>query len=124
MENETFIYKVMTELLGKDMTAVTYCVAYLFAFFGMFLRWYWMYQNKGKMDPTTPSKFVWSYWMRDNLLPKLFTTMATLILLFITLRFPQELLGKAFSYFYAFGVGIGFDYVSSILKKMMTLKSA
>lgn len=113
-----FAQQVLQGLLGDSMTSATYTVAYMFAFFGMFLRWYWQYQKKGKPDPNTPHTFVLSYWLQDNLLPKLFGMLATFVILFISLRFPQEVLGKAFSYFYAFTVGISLDYVSGLLKKM------
>lgn len=112
------ITQVINEMLGEKLTGVVLITAYVFAFAGMFLRWYWQYQVKGKPDPSTPQHFVLTYWLKDNLLPKLFGVLATLIILFVSLRFPQEVLGSAFSYFYAFTVGISLDYVSSLLKKL------
>jgi len=120
MEDDSlrFISQVVGELLGNELTMAVLITAYIFAFFGMFLRWYWMYQTKGKTDPNTPDNFILGYWLKDNLLPKLFGALATFIIIFISIRFPQEVLGTAFSYFYSFTVGIAFDYISSILKKL------
>lgn len=121
MDTLTFIQQVLKEFLGENMSEVTLFVAYAFAFAGMFIRWYFTYQTKGKSDPNTPDAFSFKYWFKDNFIPKLISTAFTVVVLFITLRFPQELLGKAFSYFYAFSVGLTFDYIISILKNL-TLK--
>jgi len=117
METSLF-QQIVIELLGKDLTGVVLLVAYIFAFAGMFLRWYWMYQTKGKVNPETPVKFNLVYWLRDNLLPKLFGMLATFVIIFVSIRFPQELLGSAFSYVYAFTIGMSLDYVASVLKKL------
>lgn len=114
----TFLQQLALELLGKDLTPVVLVTAYIFSFAGMFLRWYQQYKDKGKPNPKTPRNFEWGYWFRDNLLPKLFGIFATIVILFISLRFPQELLGTVFSYAYAFGVGMSLDYISSLLKKL------
>jgi len=113
-----FFDQVVREMLGNSLNGITLLVAYIFAFCGMFLRWYWQYQTVGKPDPNTPREFKLGYWLADNLLPKLFGILATFIIIFVSIRFPQEVLGSAFSYFYAFTVGISLDYVSSLLKKL------
>ena len=114
----TLSQQLVAELLGDKLTFTVLIAAYIFSFAGMFLRWYWMYQTKGKPDPTTPVKFNLGYWVRDNILPKLFGIFATFIIIFVSIRFPQELLGSAFSYVYAFTIGMSLDYVSSVLKKL------
>ena len=114
----TLSQQIIAQLLGESLTPVVLLVAYIFAYIGIFFRWFWMYQTKGKIDPTTPVKFNLNYWLRDNLLPKLFSVMATFLLIFISLRFAQELIGNVFSYWYALGVGLGLDYFASLLKKL------
>lgn len=89
----------------------------------MFIRWVFTYQYKGKSDPNTPKAFSFKYWIKDNFVPKLVSTLFTVVVIFVSIRFPQELLGKAFSYFYAFSIGIGFDYIVSLFKNLRkTLK--
>lgn len=116
--------QLLLELLGKDMTLVTLMVAYIFAACGLFLRWYWMYLKKGKGNPSTPDKFSLSFWLRDNAVPKLLGILSTIIVIFLSLRFPQQLAGDTFSYFYAVAIGIGLDYFIGLLKNLQPADKA
>lgn len=118
MEDLSFIQQVVIELLGKELTTVILATSYIFAGIGIFLRWYWMYQRRGKPNPHTPHKFILSYWIRDNFVPAIVGIFATFILIFISLRFPKEIFGTAVSYMYAFMVGMSLDFVASKLKKL------
>ena len=112
----TFIQQVVKELLGDSLTGVILVTAYIFSFAGIFLRWVGMYHTKGKPNPNTPKHFVFSYWIRDNLAPAVIGILATIVTIFITLRFPQEYFGTAFSYGYAFVVGMCLDFIASKFK--------
>lgn len=110
--------QVVKELLGENLTIAVLIAAYIFAFFGMILRWFFQYNKYGKKNPDSPAKFSWSYWIKDNVLPKLAAVLATIIIIFVSIRFPQELFGTVFSYGYSFAVGMSLDYISSILKNI------
>ena len=110
--------QIIAELLGDQMTGVILITSYIFTFCGLFVRWYIRWLTIGKPNPKTPTKFILSYWLRDNLLPKLFGILATVITIFLTLRFANELFGATLSYAYAVMIGLGWDVVSDKLKKL------
>lgn len=119
-----FTSQVIQELLGSELTPVTLTVAYIFAGFGLLLRWYWQYYRKGRANPNTPQKFSLGFWLRDNLIPKLLGMIITIVVIFLSLRFPQQIAGDAFSYVYALGIGLGLDYFMDILKNMQPHRKA
>lgn len=112
-----FLNLVFSEILGTELTPVVLVTAYIFAFAGMFLRWWWLYDKKGKTDPQTPVKFNLVYWLRDNLSQRLMGVFASVILIFLSLRLSHDWFGAVVSYGYAFMVGLSLDYIASVVKK-------
>ena len=110
--------ELLGNILGSKLTWVGYTGALIFTFMGLYLRWYFKAKDGIKTDPNTPDKFVFSYWLRDNLLPKLAGIMATLIVIFLSLRFATEYFGLIPSMAMAVAVGLGFDYFMDFLKKL------
>jgi len=119
-----FTSQVLKELLGPDMSPVTLTVAYIFAGCGLILRWYWMYYRKGKTNELTPIKFSLGFWLRDNAIHKALGVLVTIIVIFISLRFPQSIAGEGFSYLYALSVGLLFDYWIDKLKNLQPHRQA
>ena len=60
--------KFLANILGTDLDWVGYLSCFVFAFIGLFLRWYWKAKKGIKNNPTSPIKFSWQYWFSDNLL--------------------------------------------------------
>jgi len=109
------------ELAGNIMGSlswVTYLSAYIFAFVGMFLRWYFTTVKAVKCNTATPSKFILSYWLKDNLIHIIPGVGGSLALIFIALRFSVDLFGKPVSMLIAFGVGLFLDWVADTIKNL------
>lgn len=110
-----FSTQVMQQLL-EGFTPASLFVAYIFTICGLFIKWYLQYKLKGKTNPRTPEDFKLGFWLRDNLLPRMAGILFTIIVIFLSFRFAQELAGKTFSNFYALTVGIGLDFIIDKLK--------
>ena len=110
--------ELLGNILGNKLTWVGYAGALIFTFMGLYLRWYFKAKDSIKTDPNTPDKFNFSYWLRDNLLPKLAGIMATLIIIFLSLRFATEYFGLIPSMAMAVVVGLCFDWFMDFLKKL------
>jgi|SRR5690606_34807608 len=73
-----------------------------------------------KRDPLserTPTHFSWKFFWNDNVKRIAKAIATTVLVLFITIRFSQELMGQKLTMFYAFGVGFGLDKVIEKIKK-------
>lgn len=95
-----------------------YGAAFFFAALGLFLCWAWFTKKGIKNNPETPDKFSWSFWIENNLSPKLIIVATTLIVVFISLRFAPEIFNTAPTMFFAFLIGIGIDRVITVVKKL------
>jgi|ERR1035437_4363549 hypothetical protein len=114
--------KRMSEAISKDLyngiLPIHYLIAFIFAFMGMFIRWAFALGKtvQSKNDPA--SKFSWSLWAMGSL-HKVMRVIATIFLVFIFLRFSNEVLGFAFSMFIALMIGFFIDFLAD---KFMQLK--
>ena len=111
------------DIWGIDKGFYDYLPAFLFAFMGMFLRWFWSTSRGIKsIQNQSPAKFDLIYWIKDNILSKLNSFMASIIVIFVGLRFSNELLDFNFSMFLALCIGLLIDYVSDLLKNLQPFK--
>ncbi len=106
----------LATFLGTIATTVL-VAAFLYAFFGIVVRSYFKTTAAVKYKSTTPNKFSLKYWLENNFGRKIITIAATIIMVFVTLRFPMEWFGVELSMMYAFCVGLCFDYVLDMYKK-------
>jgi hypothetical protein len=109
---------LVDNILGENLDVAGYISCFLFAFIGLFLRWYWRSRKGVKNNPNSPNKFHWGYWLNRNLLPKLFSCMATFLIIFLSLRFSFELVGLLPSMILSLIVGLSIDKVSDLLKNL------
>lgn len=105
-------------ILGGTLTWVSYFSAMVFTIIGSFIRWYWKTYDAVKNNPNTPNKFSFSYWLKDNALPKLAGLVTNLMVVFVCLRFSVELFNIPFSMLLALGVGLLFDWFFDFLKNL------
>jgi len=103
------------ELVLGGLTPATYWAGFLFCFIGMFIRWGIKTRKSVKNNLTTPSKFKFWFWVKDNLKDKILQALFVFAVIFICLRFPYELLGWTFSMVMCLGVGLLFDWVVDMI---------
>ena len=109
------VRQIMIEILGS-MTHIQLVTSYVFVLIGLFIKWYFTASQAIRYNKETPSKFSVAYWWHNNR-HKITAFFASLVIVFVSIRFPHEILGMEWSYFYALTVGLLFDYVVDTLKK-------
>lgn len=96
----------------------TLFAAFIFALVGLAIRALVIAQYRDPASPRTPQQWSWAFWRKDNL-PRLLNSAAlTILVIFVSIRFVNELTGKELSMFYALGLGLFFDWaVGALIKK-------
>ena len=113
--------EVKQNVLG-GLSVGFYLSAFLFSFIGLFLRWYWTVRTGIKNNPESPNTFSWKYWVENNLIPKMLSVISTFFILYIGLRFSVDLFGVEASMFFAFAIGICFDFLVSKINSIKLTK--
>ncbi len=101
-----------------------YAAAFVFALFGLFIRWYIRTRIGIRTNPDSPDKFSWSYWWANNGSKKIASVFATAIIIFLCLRFASDWFGIAPSMAFAVGIGLAFDWFLDFVKRMTQKKNA
>lgn len=114
--------KRMHDAVSKDLyngiLPIHYLMAFIFTMIGMFIRWSYALTKVVKANNDPANKFSWNLWAQGTL-HKIMRVIATIFLVFIFLRFSNEILGYAFSMFVAFCIGFFIDFLAD---KFMQLK--
>lgn len=94
----------------NGMPLGTLFAGFLFASLGVLLNALIKGLKRDPMSARTPYNWSWRFFFNDNTKRLLFSGMITLIVIFLSLRFFNELTGSTeISMLYAFGVGFGID---------------
>lgn len=101
----------LTLLLGEG-SLPQLAAAHTFAFLGAILMLLLTVRQRDPNSPRTPEKFSFKFMMCDNAA----RITATIILIFIFIRFSREIVGTDITMWIAFGIGFGSDKLAEILK--------
>lgn len=108
--------ELFTLLLGLEPTPeniATILGGAFFSFVGLSLNYLYKVKKGIKENEKSPDKFSLKYFFEHN-----WRDIAiTLILIFVALRFTQELLGVEITMWVSFGIGFGIDKLQDILNK-------
>lgn len=122
-------------LLATDSTSFTYHMtgglpigeiwaAITFAMLGLILMTAINVRNGIVKNPKTADAFNWKYFGWGTIIRIILSALITMIVIFLSIRFAQELVGKTLSMFYALGVGLFIDRATQLLvKKRKTTKT-
>ena len=108
-----------------DLDLADYLFGFFFAGIGLFFTWVYKTRKSIKTNPETPVKFSWSYWFKDNLIPKLLSVISTMLVIFVSLRVAYYVGGQIFiggtvmSVIYSIGIGLSLD---TIIDKIMSIR--
>jgi len=109
--------------LGDVLTPVVLTAGFAMSLLGLYMRWFFSTVHAVKHNPETPDKFSFLYSLKKNWFKKLATGIAILIVIFVSFRFPVELIGVSFSMFYAFAVGLCLDWIIGRIFKIYKSKN-
>lgn len=117
MEPKTTISSDFWANFIGGMNAGQFLAAMVMALVGVFLS---LLLASTKRDPNSarsPFHFSWSFLISDNAKRLYKSAATTLLVIFISLRFADHLIGKHASMIYALMLGLGLDQVIALWKK-------
>jgi hypothetical protein len=106
---------LFTQLFGLEPTPENIAIIIVggvFALLGLAVNRLISVRKAIKENPKTPSKFDLKYFITDNWT----SIVLSLLLLFVGLRFTQELLGVDITMWVAFGIGFGLDKLTKVIE--------
>lgn len=106
-------YTVLTGKTEPDVF-MGFC---FFAILGITLSLLWHTNTRDATSTATPLKFSWIFMLRDNVK----RIIASLITVYVCLRFTPEILTIQLNDFWAFAIGLGFDKLSEFVKNKTNL---
>jgi Na+/melibiose symporter-like transporter len=118
----TFKETFMVNFLG-GIEPGYFVAATVFSLLGVILMVLWSAANRNPLSPNSPVEFSFKYLVADgkNWFRFFRSILIAIIVLFLTLRFTNEFLGKELNMFYAFLVGAGLDrlvlYIISLVRQ-------
>lgn len=109
----------MEDFLSQITGGVTlgmYAAAFFFGLIGLFVSLLLSTVTRDVKSTRTPEPFSWNFLWCDNYIRIYKGAALTVIVMFLTFRFANELMGARLSMFYALSIGLGFDKVLEYLK--------
>ncbi|WEK18172.1 MAG: hypothetical protein P0Y49_15380 [Candidatus Pedobacter colombiensis] len=106
-----------SHLLLGNTDLPTFFAAMIIALIGTVLSLRIKARKRNKLSKHTPFKFSWRFLLQDNLLKLL----ASLLPVFIALRFSSEFFGQDMTMGFAFLIGLGSDTILSRLEKLQEM---
>jgi hypothetical protein len=88
-----------------------------FAILGIALSLLWHTTKREPLSTTTPVKFNWFFLFRDNAK----RIAASILTVYVCLRFTPEILNVQLNDFWAFAIGLGFDKLAEFIKEKTSL---
>lgn len=95
-----------------------YKFAFVFAFMGLFIKWYYVTKKGVKYSEKSPEKFNADYWISDNFYNKILSILFTYVALFLLLRFSNDILGFELTMFVSLVIGLTFE---AMVEKLVNL---
>lgn len=68
-------------------------------------------------NPNTANKFSWQHFGWDTVFRIFLSTLITMIVIFISIRFVYDFTGQTLTMFYSFGIGLGIDKATQWITK-------
>ena len=107
---------LLERLLGTNDT--TYIIATLFfAMIGVAIGLLIHFDDRNKTDPTNPTKFSFTFLVKDNWR----RILLNFLLILVTIRFCQQITGVQLNEFVALLIGVSYDRLSGFLQKKKIL---
>lgn len=103
---------ILNQLLGPGEPAF-FIAGFIFAMFGVVISLLFSSSKRDQANPETPEKFSWLYLIYDN--GK--RILLAFLLIIVTLRFSNELIGANLTMWGALLIGLGWDRLAAYLKE-------
>jgi hypothetical protein len=108
--------EIASYLIG-DLGVAKFAAAFIFAIIGVVLSLLWSTTVRNPSSDKSPQHFSWKFYWFDNARRILKSVVSTLLTVFVSIRFVNELLGVEFSMATCFLIGLFLDRVVVFIKK-------
>jgi len=109
--------EITDNILGS-LTLSTYISAFFFAGLGLFLHHTIVVKKGVRTSESTPMKFSWSFWFKNNFMTKMTVILTNIIVIYLMLRFSVDWVGMEVSMAFAFVVGLSIDWAYDLIRKL------
>ena len=104
---ETFDWNEFWSLFLGELTFEYLAAHFLYFMIGAIIHFTWKLKNREKTGRTVPKKFKWKFLIKDNILRWL----GVLLLIFVNIRFFEDIYGSPLTPFLALGLGYSIDSI-------------
>jgi hypothetical protein len=108
--------EIASYLIG-DLGVAKFVAAFIFAIVGVVLSLLWSTTVRNPASPRSPEHFSWNFFWNDNTIRILKSIISTVLTVFISIRFMNDLIGIEFSMASCVLVGLFQDQVVLLIKK-------
>lgn len=102
---------IIAQLLGPGEPSF-FIAGFIFAMIGVLVSLLMSASKRDQSNPATPNDFSWNYLLWDNAR----RILLAFLLILVTLRFSNELIGANLTMWGSFLIGFGWDRLASYLK--------
>jgi hypothetical protein len=108
--------EIIEHLLGP-VNPAHFIASLIFAGIGIGISLLWSAALRDQSKPDTPDKFSWKYLFSNNKRRVLLSSVLSILLVIVSLRFTPEIFNVNPTMFSALGIGLGFDRLGWYLKE-------
>lgn len=102
---ETFDWSEFWSLFLGELSFAYLAAHFAFFMIGAIIHFAWKVKNRERSGRSVPKKFKWKFLLKDNLLRWL----GVILLIFVNVRFFQDIYGSPLTPFLALGLGYSID---------------
>lgn len=120
-DNTSGYYEFMQNITG-GVSAPVIAASIVFALMGLILVTLLNIQKGIRENPNTASKFRWQDFGMDSFIRVFISFIITMIVIFVSIRFSNEIFGTPVTMIFSFGIGLGIDKATILITRYATKK--
>lgn len=120
MTDSTSNYHVFMDNITGGVSAPVIAASIVFALLGLLLITLLNIQKGIRENPNTASRFRWQDFGVDSLIRVLISLIVTMIVIFVSIRFSNEIFGTPVTMIFSFFIGLGIDKATIAITRYAT----
>jgi len=124
MKDTTSNYYVFMDNITGGVSAPVIAASIVFALMGLILVTLLNIQKGIRENPNTANKFRWQDFGMDSLIRVFISFIITMIVIFVSIRFSNEIFGTPVTMIFSFGIGLGIDKATILITRYASKKKS
>lgn len=120
MNDSTSNYSLFIDNITGGVSVPVLWASIFFALLGLLLVTLLNIQKGIRENPNTADKFNWKDFGLDSLIRVIISFVITMIVIFVSVRFSNEIFGTPVTMIFSFGIGLGIDKATIAITKYAT----